>query len=298
MERNLLSSTYLENCANYYNVIREKPDPADRIPHQKDYYEVCFVQSGILRHRHENLCLDLEPGDCFVVPPGYLHNVEGLDENTCCYWLFFQESLFFPGDRHSNVTKLFGTIHIDGENPDRENALMKISLPPSEREHLRCLFECLLYECRQISEQDSNASLLIVSALSVIARNCFEDPAMEQQLDRINAYNDIIRECIRYIDENYMRHLTIAHMAKHFAISPSSFSIMFPKIAGTPFKQYLNRKRINAAVALCADQSLPFHKIAVMCGYQDTSTFYRNFIKYMGISPSSFRTQLQTSSLS
>lgn len=290
----LASTVYFENCSNYYHVFCGKLDPADQIQHQIDYHEVCFVLKGQLCHQNCHDCVTLEEGDCFIVPPGFLHSIKELHDNTVCFWLSFQESLIFPGYQHKNLYRLFGAIDMEADNR-AEDIKMKLSLPQMERESLQKLFDCLIYEQESISEQESNAAILIAAIISIIARNYFDNPAMEQKLDRINEYSSIMLDCVRYIDENYMKPLTISHMSKHFAVSPSTFSVMFPKVAGIPFKQYLNRKRISSAVALCADQTLPFHKIALMCGYHDTSTFYRNFIKYIGVSPSSFRDNMQKS---
>lgn len=296
MENSYLSTSYFENNANYYHVWRSKPNFSDQVQHQKDYYEVCIVLKGQLSHQHNQEKRILSEGDCFIVPPGFQHSVESLSEETICFWLVFQESLLFPGYQHSNVHKLLSSLNME-KSGQVKNAQLLIGLPRAEQENIRRLFECLLYESFSVSEPDSNAVIIIASIVSTVARNYFNDPAMEQELNRINEYDAIMLDCIHYIDENYMKQLTISYMAKQFAVSASHFSIMFPKVAGVPFKQYLNRKRINAAVALCADQTLPFHKIAAMCGYLDTSTFYRNFIKYMGVSPSSFRMQLQNTSM-
>jgi len=291
MERILASTAYFENCSNYYHIRFGDPVSADQIQHQIDYYEVCFVIKGQLVHQHGSVCVTLEEGDCFIIPPGFLHSTQALCSDAECFWLSFQESLLFPGYQHNNLYKLFGTFGMDTGEPS-EDIKLKFSLPQTERENLRKLLECLLYEQDSVVEQESNAAMLTAAIVSTIARNYFDDSSMLQKLDRIDEYSTIMLSCIRYIDENYMNPLTIAHMAKQFGISASVFGVMFPKVAGVPFKQYLNRKRISAAVALCADQTLPFHKIADICGYGDTSTFYRNFIKYMGVSPTSFRDKI------
>lgn len=292
MKKQLESTVYFENCSNYYYIFCGEPDPADRIQHQIDYHEVCMVLKGQLYHQNLNESVTLEEGDCFIVPSGFLHSTTASHDNTQCFWLSFQESLLFPGYQHKNLYRLFSAIDLNADNR-AEDIKLKLSLPQPEQEKMQKLFDCLLYEQESIPEQENNASFLIAAIINIIARNYFDNPAMEQKLTLINECNSIMLDCVRYIDENYMKPLSISHMCKQFAVSPSTFSAMFPKIAGVPFKQYLNRKRISSAVALCADATLPFQKIAVMCGYNDISTFYRNFIKYIGISPSSFRDNIQ-----
>lgn len=295
MENNLLSTINLENNASYYHVWRGEPALADQVQKQKDYYTVCLVLKGQLLHQHNQEQYVLSAGDCFIVPPGFVHSVEAVSDETVCFWLVFQSPRAALGRFHKNIQNLLSSLSMENDLT-AENHQMKIILPKTEQENLCRLFECLMYECFSVTEDENNVLILIASILSAISRNYFNNPALEKTLKQIDEYDAIMLECMRYIDENYMKPLTISFMAKQFAISSSHFSLMFPKIAGAPFKQYLNHKRISAAVALCADQTLSFGKIAEMCGFLDTSTFYRNFIKHMGLSPSSFRMQLQDSS--
>lgn len=296
MENNLFSISNLENNVNYYRVWRGKPAPADQVQKQKDYYTVCLVLKGQLFHQHDQEGYVLSAGDCFIVPPGFIHAVEAASEETLCFWLAFQSPHATLGRFHKNIQNLLSSLSME-KDPDMGNHQMKIALPKTEQENLCRLFECLMYEYFSVAEEQNNILILIASIISTISRNYFNDPDMKNALKKIDQYDAIIMDCIRYIDENYMKQLTISFMSKQFAISPSYFSLLFPKVAGVPFKQYLNQKRISAAVALCADQTLSFREIAELCGFLDTSTFYRNFIKLMGVSPSSFRTQLHDTTL-
>jgi two-component system response regulator YesN len=56
---------------------------------------------------------------------------------------------------------------------------------------------------------------------------------------------------------------------------------------GIPFKEYLNRYRIDKAAEFVSSGE----KVSVaanLCGYNEFSTFYRNFKKYKNLSPSEF----------
>lgn len=58
---------------------------------------------------------------------------------------------------------------------------------------------------------------------------------------------------------------------------------------GETFMVYVNRLRIEYSEALLKDSALTMEDIAEKSGYTSVSTFYRNFIKIKGISPSHFR---------
>ena len=81
----------------------------------------------------------------------------------------------------------------------------------------------------------------------------------------------------------------MAKITNEFGISRTAFNQLFPMVAGTTFKQYLTALRIEQAKRLTAVPSLSFAEIAQMVGYNDFSTFYRNFRKVTGLSPAQYR---------
>lgn len=77
-------------------------------------------------------------------------------------------------------------------------------------------------------------------------------------------------------------------MAKRTAMSKSSFCENFRKVSGETFSAYLNRERVEAAAALIKSGKLVF-EAAMALGYKDQSTFYRQFKKHFGVSPSEYK---------
>jgi len=58
---------------------------------------------------------------------------------------------------------------------------------------------------------------------------------------------------------------------------------------GETFMVFVNRKRIEYAAALISEGKLGMPDIAERSGFVSESTFYRNFVKTMGITPSKFK---------
>lgn len=86
---------------------------------------------------------------------------------------------------------------------------------------------------------------------------------------------------------NIQPKFTLSEIVHRSAISKTSFCTIFHSIVGMPFKEYLNRYRIERAAELLAEGA-KISAAASCCGYSDFSTFYRNFKKHMGVSPSEF----------
>ena len=79
-------------------------------------------------------------------------------------------------------------------------------------------------------------------------------------------------------------------LAKRFGMSRSTFFNMFPQFTGLSLKQYITKKRILEAESLIRSHpDMPLSEIASAVGYPEVSTFYRNFVRIVGVSPSSYK---------
>ena len=77
-------------------------------------------------------------------------------------------------------------------------------------------------------------------------------------------------------------------MARRSAMSVGNFCNAFITITGHSFKKYLNLKRIEYSVSLIK-KNYPLTTIYSLLGYNDYSTFNRNFKKIMGVSPLTYK---------
>lgn len=59
------------------------------------------------------------------------------------------------------------------------------------------------------------------------------------------------------------------------------------------FYDYINGFRLNESEKLLIEGNLDIKQIALQCGFNDHNTFYRNFIKRNGISPSEFQKRMK-----
>ena len=58
---------------------------------------------------------------------------------------------------------------------------------------------------------------------------------------------------------------------------------------GETFMSYVNRLRVEESTDLLVKGSMTMEEISDRVGYSNVSTFYRNFTKVKGMSPSKFR---------
>lgn len=71
-------------------------------------------------------------------------------------------------------------------------------------------------------------------------------------------------------------------------MSPSYTSRIFKKEMGMTIKEYLNMRRITLAKNKIINGSRATALFAE-CGFSDYTTFYRAFVRYVGMSPEAFR---------
>jgi AraC-like DNA-binding protein len=74
-------------------------------------------------------------------------------------------------------------------------------------------------------------------------------------------------------------------------LSDAHLHRLFKRDVGTALGRYVLKARMVGAAELLEDCSLPIKEIAVKCGYDDLSNFYRDFRKVHETTPKQYRTR-------
>ena len=97
-----------------------------------------------------------------------------------------------------------------------------------------------------------------------------------------------IKYCVLYVDAHCKEDLSLEGIIRMCATSRTQFCKLFKNETGLTFNDYLNRKRIQRALALIKSGE-KITDVAYMCGYSEFSTFYRNFKKFTGSQPNQYQ---------
>ncbi len=102
--------------------------------------------------------------------------------------------------------------------------------------------------------------------------------------------NEAIREKIKsYIENNYHLDFSLDNLADYLGLSFKYTSILFKKVMGDNFKNYINMYRIEKAKEILKEKKdIKIKDLAEKLGYNSSNTFIRIFKKYEGISPTQF----------
>ena len=104
--------------------------------------------------------------------------------------------------------------------------------------------------------------------------------------------NFIINEVMRYLNDNYMRSLSLVDIAKQVYITPAHLSAVFKKEVGLTVMEFLTKIRIKKAQELLRKPEYNVVESARATGYFDPSYFTKVFKRETGISPSDYKQQV------
>ncbi len=92
-----------------------------------------------------------------------------------------------------------------------------------------------------------------------------------------------------YLDEHLAADVSLAALSDRFGYTDMHIIRLFRNEFGIPPMQYLKKKRMELAMRLLRETTLPLSVIAERCGYHDTGHFSTAFTKYTGQSPRMYK---------
>lgn len=279
----------------HYHIYKlRKVDMAHK-SHYHNYYQVCYVVSGELTHRQNREAVSLKAGDAFIVPPDFIHSLHIENSHTEMYSLAFDEGLFSPGFPQSNAYQFLKSLQSQIADAN-ESVRLRVTLDQQQRKLMENLLDGLLHQQQEnIPTGFSAAPSLTASILYLLSQGYYRQVQNAPELDALIPYNDTLLQCVQYIDSHFRESVSLDMITKRFGLSRSSFCSVFPQFTGMPLRRYVANKRIKEAQALMrAHPERSISQIASQVGYNDDSTFYRNFLRITGVPPLKYKSSFHT----
>lgn len=95
----------------------------------------------------------------------------------------------------------------------------------------------------------------------------------------------MVMDIINYLSDNYTKNISVSDMSHKYSYTEDYIIRAFKNEIGLTPYQYITNLRIEYAQKLLLSTNRTIEAIAIETGYNDVSTFYKNFTKYTGVSP-------------
>lgn len=230
--------------------------------HSHNLYEILYVLSGDASHIIEDKRYKLKSGDLIITRPQKYHFIQM--DSPCDY---NRHNILFDHKALGINMKLLP----DGLDVVNVKAGSIVS----------GIFEKLDYYAESFNQADflSVAKLLIQEIIINIS-------LIEKQDDGgISVINPLLSKALSYIGENLFTVKDIAEVAESAFVTESYLFRLFKKELLKSPKKYITEKRLLYAQNQLKKGKKPT-EVAAACGFEDYTTFYRNYVSLFGKSPS------------
>lgn len=232
--------------------------------HTHDYYEIVYVFDGEGIHIINNKPYAVQAGSLMVLKPGDMHIYHSLTDMSlfhCCFTS--QEPL-----SHLSTQYEFPVV---------------ITLDNFFKLQLELLFYMLEEELKQRKAHFYQAAWSLLDfIIFIIFRRIVEPPSIP------SVWTDVLS----YITAN-LKDAEFSEAVKIFGTSDSYFCRMFKRDFSMTFRKFLIKLRIQKAKELLQSTNKSVSEIYELCGYNNNRTFFLDFKKIVGMTPSQYRKEHQ-----
>ena len=234
-------------------------------PHLHDAIEVVYVIKGSVELGVGKELYHLEEGDLGIVFPNVIHHYQVFaEEDNKAIYLFIEPSLF--------------PVFLD------DLRLYCPRNPIIEKEKLQNDIVSAVKSLTKISNDNfimrqAYAQMVLAYVFSIME-------LMEK--DSVGEDN-LIYNAVSYIAMNFRDSISLEKMALDLGVSKYVLSRMFAKTFHCNFCKYVNKTRLNYAVAYLENSDMSITQLCLECGFDSQRTFNRVFKEEYKMTPREYR---------
>lgn len=282
LRRLLEDMTISTGCAVQINVDSTGHGEGRYPIHAHPFHELIFCESGRTDYLLGGRLHHVEPGDILFIPPGVNHGplLSGAGAGT---EPFARYALWIDPGFLESLLKSHPDVGYAFDRCDRLDSRL-LRTPEVTWRPLGGIFASIRREQEQRlfgwqACLESSAVMLLAHLSRTYRNRDVQAPAPDAAglMDAVHAY----------IDRNLTRSLTLREVAGAFSVSESTLSHMFQRRVGVSFHQCVVQRRLLAAKTNMLAGEPPTSAWRGS-GFGDYTTFYRQFRKWYGMTPSQF----------
>lgn len=253
--------------------------------HFHEFYEIYILLDHDAGYFVEGQYYSINEGDMVFLKPGRLHKGTYGDIPVRRFLLSFTLPAI-PGSRQfiRRLNALF----------DAEVPLYRLPLKTT-MQNLMLLRDAFL---EYHEHRDAAQPFVISQFLMFLYRMVMDAPLNTYQNKEFDTITHKMYSVANFIHKHYPEPLSLNKLASQFFISSSYLSRKFKDVSGYGIIEFIQQTRVKNAEEKLLSSNDGIQEICEACGFTSFSQFNRIFRKYAGLSPSLYRKQNKTKTIS
>jgi len=271
----------MEHFPNYVNLTFDNT-------HSLDIILLSFIIKGEVTHHLESESYQETDFGLSIINYGQQHNIITTEKGAEIINIYLDlKHAILPElpDPLQEVVPLFLPVHIGMQN--KLNRMVRLNF--TENDNVVVLLKEMAHEidCAapgfEVAVKDYLRIFLIKCARKVIEHELKPSATLNSHtLKRLEKLR-------QFMDRHYKKQFQLSELAELSAFSPNYLCRIFKGYTGKTMTEYINERRIQAAMLLLKTSSKQVIDIATLVGFNDLSHFNHLFKRITGTSPNKFR---------
>jgi AraC family L-rhamnose operon transcriptional activator RhaR/AraC family L-rhamnose operon regulatory protein RhaS len=280
-----LADTSLPISVNY-----DDPQPAVSLHHHA-FDELVIVLSGTAMHTIDDQTYPVKAGDVFVVKRGSIHSYQEPNGFALANVMFDAKKLNMD---HWDIRALPGYHVLFSLEPafrDRHQFRSRLTVQGTKFTRISEWVEELAAVAADKAPGYRVEAQGLFMLLVIMLSKCYSDTPKTN-----TDTTDLLRigNAISYIESNYPEKISNDQLARLAHMSVRTFQRTFAQSMRMTPSEYITQVRVRNAAHLLKESDLSLTRIALECGFSDSSYFGRIFRSKMGTTPSEYRKSTAT----
>ena len=280
-DHSLFSKPLEFDCLKLYQIGELCLEPGFEVArHNQSCIEISYIISGKGSFHLDEETVAVSPGDIIITPISGVHAIQAGDQDA----LFYAYMGFtFPPDNQkfsSEIRRFF-------QSPNQ--------IICQDRGQIYSHFRRCMDEFRH----NADGSRLIMEAcltqiviwafrgFSVASGTLPDEPSIQNP-------GQLVYRIMRHIDRNIQKPLTVTGIADSLGYSPYYISHLFREKTGTTLQAYISRCKVEKAQELMSLDRFTLTEVAEKLSYPSLQSFSRAFRNTTGVSPSGWKTTVDS----
>lgn len=254
-----------------FEIVKKIDHPAFK-PHVHPHYEIYYLLEGSRDYLIGNLIYKICSGSFIFIKPNVIHKTEGGSYSR--FLISFDEE--FAKKLPSNLLNdLFNKEHI-----------------PLPKKMQPAFLEILSLFKNTDTFSDEERILYAQNVLSILFLSLKKAQQEISYTPSEKFYPKPVVSVIAFLQENYMREISLKELSEHAFVSPAYLCRIFKKYTNVNIFEYLNVIRLNKSIEMINQTHKSISEIALATGFSSVNYFSIQFKKHLNTTPSLYKKTL------